>query len=346
MTTPVRVGDSLNQALTGLLKDNDRLVVLGEDIVDPYGGAFGVTRGLSTRYSDRVINTPISEEGIVGVAGGLALCGESVIVEVMFGDFILLCADPLVNFITKSVSMYGRRLRMPVIIRCPVGGHRGYGPTHSQCPQKHFIGVPHLSLHELSPFHPPRGIFDRILRRGEPAILFEDKVLYTLPSRAGDGIAGTAEEAIDGLFHVTPIGGDADWVRVAVDDGARPHWAIVCAGGTADRTLAAARSALLDHEIACAVYVPSQIYPVALDPVLDELATAERIMIVDDGVAGGGWAGELARLLDERLWRRLSSPVRIIQPACATIPAAAHLERELLVLSSGILGALREMDDA
>ena len=85
-----RVVDGLNRALHTLLAVHQQLVVLGEDIADPYGGAFGVTRGLSTAYPDRVLSTPISEGAIVGLAGGLALCGDWVVVEVMFGDFITL----------------------------------------------------------------------------------------------------------------------------------------------------------------------------------------------------------------------------------------------------------------
>src|SRR5262249_31058390 len=127
---------------------------------------------------DRVLSTPISEGAIVGVASGLALRGNRVIAEVMFGDFVGLCFDQLVNFATKSVTMYGTRLAVPLVVRCPVGGGRGYGPTHSQNLAKHFVGVPNLSLFELSPFHDNRSVFDRMLALGEPCMFFEDKGLY------------------------------------------------------------------------------------------------------------------------------------------------------------------------
>ena len=173
----MRISQNLNQALYDLLSDDPDLYVLGEDIADPYGGAFKVTRGLTTRFPDRVLTTPLSEGSLVGIAAGLALGGQRAIVEMMFGNFVALAFDQIVNFASKSVSMYGRRVSMPVVVRCPVGGGRGYGPTHSQSLQKHFVGVPGLSLYEMSPFH-NRPLLREVLARGEPAMFFEDKALY------------------------------------------------------------------------------------------------------------------------------------------------------------------------
>src|SRR5262249_11346878 len=161
------------------------------------------------------------------------------------GDFITLCFDPIVNFISKSVAMYGRRNPMPVVVRCPVGGNRGYGPTHSQNMQKHFLGVPHLSLYELSPFHDPYPVFEAMLGSGEPAICCEDTVLYGQPAR----LTGT----VDGLCTATPAGGG--WVRVGIG-GDAPDRVIVAPGGLAPRVLAAMRTAVLEDELDCELTVP------------------------------------------------------------------------------------------
>src|SRR6266566_10032710 len=115
-----RVVHNLNRALHALLERDDKLYIFGQDIVDPYGGAFGVTRGLSSAFPERVLATPISENAMVGVANGLALCGNKVIVEIMFGDFIGLAFDQLLNFTSKAVAMYGKTVPMPVVVRCPV----------------------------------------------------------------------------------------------------------------------------------------------------------------------------------------------------------------------------------
>ncbi|MFC7644147.1 hypothetical protein ACFQX6_28000 [Streptosporangium lutulentum] len=147
----MRVAENLNAALHGLLDDDPTAYLLGEDILDPYGGAFKVTKGLSTRFPGRVIGTPISEGALTGVAAYLALTGNTAVAEIMFGDFVALAFDQLCNFASKSVSMYGRRLPLRMVVRCPTGGGRGYGPTHSQSLQKHFVGMPGLSLYEMSP---------------------------------------------------------------------------------------------------------------------------------------------------------------------------------------------------
>jgi pyruvate dehydrogenase E1 component beta subunit len=312
-----------------LFADDERLFMLGEDIADPYGGAFGVARGLSTAYPDRILSTPISEGGITGVAAGLALCGDRVLVEIMFGDFLTLCLDPLINFISKSVSMYGRRLPMGVVVRCPVGGNRGYGPTHSGSPQKHLLGVPHLKLFELSPLHDPRRILDRAFAGGEPAVLFEDKVLYTTLEQHGG--------ALDDCLRARPL--DDTWVCVDADDTAA-DWVVIAPGGVVPRLLPAMRGALLEHEVQTRALVPDRLFPLDLDPVLPLLAEAERILVVEDGAAGGGWAGEVARSLYERLWGRLRHPVRLLQPPLTVIPAAPHLEREVLVQAHTIARVL------
>lgn len=155
LTTTDRVLDNLNGALHTLLAEDPRLFLLGEDVADPYGGAFKVTAGLSTKYPGRVLSTPISENGIVGVANGLALTGNRAIVEMMFGDFAALCFDQILNVSAKSVSMFGETLPVPVVVRVPTGANRGYGPTHSQSLQKHFVGIPDLDLYELSPCTTP-----------------------------------------------------------------------------------------------------------------------------------------------------------------------------------------------
>ncbi|MEU1762972.1 transketolase C-terminal domain-containing protein [Micromonospora sp. NPDC005652] len=328
-----RVGERLNQALHELFTADNRLFLLGEDVADPYGGAFGITRGLSTAFPDRIYPTPISEAGIVGAAGGLALCGDRVIVEVMFGDFVTLAFDPIVNFISKSVTMYGATVPMRVVIRCPVGGNRGYGPTHSQNLQKHLLGVPNLALYELSPVHDPGRVLVDAMATGIPAVFFEDKVLYTQPIYL-DG-------EVDGLLRVTPLSPDGNWVSVGLDADEPPDRVVIAPGGVAPRVLSALRTTLIEDEIAAQLLVPARLCPLDLEPVLPILAAAPRILLVEDGVAGGGWTAELARRLYERLWGRLREPIRVLQPRCDVIPAAPHLERELLVQDSDIHQALR-----
>jgi pyruvate/2-oxoglutarate/acetoin dehydrogenase E1 component len=327
-----RVVTNLNRALLALLEEDERVCLLGEDISDPYGGAFKATSGLSARFPDRVRSTPISEGAIAGVAGGLALCGDRPIVEVMFGDFVGLCFDQICNFAAKSVSMYGRRLLMNMIIRCPVGGNRGYGPTHSQSLQKHFIGVPNLTLWELSPLHDARLLLDRMFESGEPGILFEDKTLYTKRMNL-DG-------SIPDMFRLDFLDDTASYARIYVGDHDDFDCVVIAPGGLAERTCQAAARLLVEEEINCQIIVPSRLYPFDLEPLLPTLRAARLVCVAEEGVAGGTWGTQVAAQIYERLWRELRMPVLLVCSAAAVIPAAPHLERGVLVQAETIYHAI------
>jgi len=334
----MRVVENLNRALHTWFEADPSLHLLGEDVVDPYGGAFKATRGLSTRYPGRVLSTPLSEGAIVGAAAGLALAGDRVIAEIMFGDFVTLCFDHLVNFASKSVTMYGRRLPMHLVVRCPVGGNRGYGPTHSQSPQKHFLGVPNLALYEMSPFHDNTLVLGHLLARGEPCLFFEDKVLYTQRMRE--------HGRVDDLLRFDLLGPEPGVARVFVEDPDDFDQVVIAPGGVALRVAAAIRRLFLDQERSTLLLVPSALYPFDVTPLLPMLARARRVLVVEESVAGGTWGSEVAHLVHERLWGTLRRPVRLVHSADSIIPTASHLERRVLVQEQAIYDALQEDLDA
>jgi pyruvate dehydrogenase E1 component beta subunit len=319
----MRVSENLNAALHAAFEASQDLHLLGEDVADPYGGAFKVTKGLSARYPDRVIPTPISEGGLVGVAAGLALTGIPAIAEIMFSDFASLAFDQLVNFASKSVTMYGRRVPLPLLVRCPSGAGRSYGPTHSQSLQKHFIGVPGLSLYEVSPCHDNRELVADILARAEPAMLFEDKILYTQQMFA----AGRAGELFSYDFPY-PGSGVA---RVFLDDPDVADCVIIAPGGLVYRTLKAMHDLLLEHEISCVLLVPSRLYPFDTGPLLPSLRRAGAVFVAEECTAGGTWGSEIAQQVHSRAWNSLKRPVTLIHSAASIIPTAPHLERQVIV---------------
>lgn len=333
MSQSQRVVENLNHALHAHLAADPHLYLLGEDVLDPYGGAFKVTKGLSTAYGERVLGTPLSEGGIVGVAGGLALAGEKALVEIMFGDFAALAFDQLLNFASKSVSMYGRQVPMHLVVRCPSGGGRGYGPTHSQSLQKHFVGIPGLALYEMSPFHDNHDVLGRMLGAGSPCVFFEDKVLYT-HRMAGAGV-------VDELFQFDFLDPAGELARVYADDADELDCLVIGAGGMTDRALTAMRELLLVDEIAVQLVVPSRLHPFDVESVLPLAAKAGVVCVVEESTAGGTWGAEVAALLHTRLWETLRRPVRLVHSADSIIPTATHLEREVLVGAATICAAVR-----
>lgn len=153
--------------------------LIGEDICDPYGGAFKATRGISTKFPDHVMNSPISEAGLVGFAIGRALKGQPTFAEIMFGDFITYAFDQIVNNASKFFHVYGITAGLPLIIRVPNGGHRGYGPTHSQSLEKHFVGIDNVLVLALTSLVDPRKQFNAALELRVPTIAIENKMGYS-----------------------------------------------------------------------------------------------------------------------------------------------------------------------
>ncbi len=329
-----RICEDLNQALRSALADK-HVYLLGQDVSDPYGGAFGITRGLSTSYPDRVLSTPISESAMVGIAGGLALCGNRVIVELMFGDFIMLASDQLVNFATKAVSMYGASTPISLTVRCPVGGGRGYGPTHSQSLQKHFLGIPHLALYELSYFHKPQAVLPEIMARTEPTILFEDKALYAkrllLPGQADDGL----------VFEY--LDSDQNWAHAYIPGAAGPVVLLICTGGIADQVAKAARKLVGEDGIDAHILVPARLYPADIGPVIPMLDWCQAVWMVEESTGGGTWGADVATQLYENTWDMLRGPIRLLHSADQVIPSAPHLERHVLLQPETIRDRVRRM---
>jgi acetoin:2,6-dichlorophenolindophenol oxidoreductase subunit beta len=327
----------LNESLHTLLETDERVVVLGEDIHDPYGGAFKATRGLTTSYPDRVLTTPVSEAGIVGVAAGLALSGYRPIVEIMFGDFMTLTFDQVVNHIAKYGAMYDGKVTCPVIIRTPSGGHRGYGPTHSQSLEKHFLGVPHLTVAAASPFHGPGEILTALLQRDEPALFVEHKLLYpehvVRPegSRVGDAIG--REEASDGYLPSVVLS------QVPREDCTVT---VLAYGYSALLAARVVEQLAVEEEVFAELVVPSQISPMDWEPVEASVERTGSLVTVEEGTADWSWGTEAAAEIGRRRFSELRRPVRVVASEPTVIPSSRDKEQQVLVGADTMKEAIRE----
>jgi pyruvate dehydrogenase E1 component beta subunit len=253
------------------------------------------------------------------MAAGLALAGRTAIAEIMFADFATLAFDMLTNFAAKLPTMYGRPLEARMIVRTATGAGRGYGATHSQSLQKHFLGVPGLAVFEMTRYHDAGDLFTTMLATPGPCLLFEDKVLYST-KMADNGTHGT-------LLSATRAGRAPGVTRLAVSGPARPDWVLISAGGASDRAVAAAEQLFFAHEIYAHVLVPAQLHPLPVDDLARMAAGAERILVLDESTAGGTWGADVAYELTRRLWSRLAGPIDVVCAAACAIPAAPHLER-------------------
>jgi acetoin:2,6-dichlorophenolindophenol oxidoreductase subunit beta len=323
----------LGDTLRGALTDDQRVVLLGEDIADPYGGAFKVTRGLSTAFPARVRTTPISEGAIAGVSAGLALAGYRPIAEVMFGDFLTLMFDQVVNHITKYQTMYADQATCPVIIRAATGGHRGYGPTHSQSLEKHFLGVPHLRVVAASLYHDPRVVFADFLRRDEPVLYVEHKLLYpqhlTLPV---NGMVGDLIATSSGMLPT---------VRLSAVPREDCTVSVLAYGYQAHLAAKVVERLAIEEEIFAELIVPAQIAPMDWAPVLSSVTATRSLVTVEEGAGGWSWGAEAASVVSRELFGTLRRPVDVVASEPTIIPSSKAKESAVLVGSAQIEAAIR-----
>jgi pyruvate/2-oxoglutarate/acetoin dehydrogenase E1 component len=323
--------ESLNSALHQALTDNRDVYLLGEDILDPYGGAFKVTRGCSTSFPDRVLTTPVSEAGIVGIAAGMALRGLRPVVEIMFGDFTTLIADQIINHIAKFRWMYNDQVRLPLVIRTPMGGRRGYGPTHSQTLEKIYLGVPGLQLLAPAALSRPDGsgsprdlLYQSILEGDGPTLFIENKLQYYLPVQSQADLK-------DFILKVDPATQAMVFPTYQLSmRGAPPSVLTITAYGYMAEL---ARQAIIrlayEHEIFAELVVPTRLSPFNVDVIQASASQTGKLLAVEEGSLTLGWAAEVIARLAEI---QKNHPIKYRRLAAKEfpIPASGPLEAEML----------------
>lgn len=322
-----RAVESISRALEDAMERDSRVVLLGEDIKSPYGGAFKVTRGLSDRFPDRVLNTPISEASIVGIGTGLAMQDFRPIVEIMFGDFLLLASDQIVNHAAKFRWMYNDQVTVPLIIRTPMGGRRGYGPTHSQCLEKHLLGVPDTQVLALHHRYPPALVYEKLLETiDRPTLVLENKILYgrVVSARMPSGFILEATQDRQPTVRIRPLD--------------RADITIIAYGGMALECEAALQELFDEHEVLGELIIPLQVYPLVLSPILESARATQKVLVVEEGQGFAAFGSELiAQLAEQNSGTELQ--VKRVAPETIPIPASRTLELLSLPSSSSIARA-------
>ena len=294
-TTPSAPGtqlEAINRALGEWMSADSDVVMIGEDIRSPYGGAFKVTRGLSDAFPDRVLNTPISEAAIVGVGNGLALAGRRPVVEIMFGDFLGLCFDQILNHAAKFHGMYNRQVTNPLVIRTPMGGGRGYGPTHSQNIEKHFVGIPGVRVLVLHCRTRIEAMYRALRDCRTPVLIIENKLLYR--ERGDAPLPGACV-----MFET----GDEFPATVLRPDG-EPDLTLVAFGRMSVLAERAAAQLRDEEEIEVELIFPLQVSPFNPHVVLDSVARTGKLLVVEEGAAGFDLGARGNRRREHRAPRR------------------------------------------
>jgi 2-oxoisovalerate dehydrogenase E1 component beta subunit len=313
---------AINDGLRQEMKRDPRVVILGED-VGKVGGVFRVTQGLYDEFGeDRVIDTPLSEGGIIGCAIGMALYGLLPVPEIQFSDFIFPAYDQIVSELAKFRYRSGGEYTAKLVIRTPVGGGIRGGHYHSQSPESLFIHVAGLKVVCPSNPHDAKGLLLASIRDPDPVLFFEPKRIY----RAAKG------DVPEGDFTV-------DIGKAAVMRQGR-HVTVIAWGAMLYEAIAAADQAARDAGIECEVIDLRTLWPVDIDAIVSSVKKTGRVVIVHEAPKTCGFGAELVALINEKAFLHLEAPP--VRVTGFDTPFPYTLEMEYLPLAHRILPAIVE----
>jgi pyruvate/2-oxoglutarate/acetoin dehydrogenase E1 component len=315
---PIAFRTAVRDALDEELAADDRVILFGEDVAVA-GGVFATTPGLHEKYgADRVFDTPISELALAGAAFGSAVTGLRPVIEIMFGDFLTLAMDMLVNQATKYRFLTQEQVAVPLVIRSVVGAGGRFGAIHSQMPASWFMGVPGLKIVAPSTPADAKSLLKAAIRDDNPVLFFEHKRLYGLEGEV-DGEVGQL-----GRAAVVREGSDITLVTAmkSVHDASE------------------AAAALEGDGISVEVIDLRTLRPIDVETILASVRKTNRIVVVEEGPATGGWAGEVLACVTEEALGHLDDAWRIATPN-TPIPYSPPLEDAFLPGPDRIVAEIR-----
>ena len=316
--------EALRQGLWEEMERDESVFLLGEDI-GLYGGAFKLTAGFRDRFgSSRVLDTPISEAGIVGAAAGAAHMGMRPVVEMQFLDFIASAYDILTNYV--ATARYRAGLSTPLVVRGPTGGYVRGGPFHSQIPEAAFFHTPGLKLVCPATARDAKGLIKAAIRDEDPVIYFEHKYLYRR----------VKEDLPEGEEILTPIG-QARMAREGSD------LSIVTWSAMVWKALEAAEELERTDGVSIEVLDMRTLVPLDDAAIAESIRKTNRVLIVHEDTRTGGVAGEITARINEQAFESLDAPVRRVTARDVPLPYAAPLEDYVLPQTADIIAAAREL---
>ncbi|HEX6556637.1 MAG: alpha-ketoacid dehydrogenase subunit beta [Chloroflexi bacterium] len=302
----ITLGQAIREALAEEMRRDPRVFMMGEDIAEA-GTPFKVLSGLVEEFgTSRVIDTPISEAGITGMGVGVAMTGMRPIVDIMFGDFIGLAMDQIVNQAAKVHYMSGGKLKVPLVVRTTLGATRRTAAQHSQSLHAWVSHIPGLIVVLPSTPYDAKGLLKTAIRDDNPVIFFEDKMMYQLKGPVPEG------------DYTIPFG---------VADIKRPgnDITIVATSSMVQIALAAAEG-LEKLDISAEVIDPRTMYPLDRDTLIESAKKTSRVIVVDEGYERYGVTAEIAAVVADGAFYFLDAPVKRMGAMNVPVPFSPALE--------------------
>ena len=318
--------DAVNAGIAQEMRLDSNIVFLGEDIAAA-GGVFKTTQGLLDEFGpDRVRDTPISEQAIIGATMGAAMTGLRPIAEIMFSDFFAVCWDLVANQIAKTRYMTDGQCSFPLVIRCANGGGSRFGAQHSQSVENWAMAVPGLKV--VAPATPAdvKGLLAASIRDPDPVLFFEQKSLY---ATKGD---------VPENEHVVPLG-HARVVRSGKDV------TIVALAAMVLRAEEAAETLEQEHGISATVVDVRTLVPLDTKTILEEVRKTGRLVTVEENPRLCGWGAEIASIVAEELFWDLDGPIVRVTTPHIPLPSADALEDAMLPSAARVVDAVRNLVD-
>jgi pyruvate/2-oxoglutarate/acetoin dehydrogenase E1 component len=318
--------DAVAAGMAQEMRRDQSVVFLGEDVAAA-GGVFKTTVGLLDEFGpNRVRDTPISEQAILGAAMGAAMTGLRPIAEIMFSDFFAVCWDIVVNEIAKARYMTDGQVTMPLVIKSGNGGGARFGAQHSQSVENWAMAVPGLKI--VAPAFPAdvKGLMASAIRSDDPVLFFEQKSLYATKGEVPDG------------EHVVPLG-EANVVRQGSDV------TIVALALMVPRALKAADILKEQHGIDATVIDLRSLVPLDTQTILREVAKTGRLVTVEENPRLCGWGAEISSIVAEELFWDLDGPIVRITTPHVPLAAANNLEDEQIPNADRIVAGVRQLVD-
>ena len=305
---------TFREAIRKALKDemllDSNVVLLGEDI-GVYGGCFKVTEGLYKEFPDRVLDTPVSEEGFTGMAAGAAMMGLRPVIEIMYADFFTLIFDPVVNHAAKTHFMSGGQFSCPITVRLPEGSGTGHGAQHTQSPEALFMNSTGLKMVAPSCPNDAYHLLRASIRDNNPVLFFEHKLLYS-----EDGIVDYANPVEIGKANVIKKGSDVTLIAYS-------H---------AVKTALKAAAELEEKNINAEVVDLCTLKPLDEQTILESVRKTGKAVIIQDPSSFGGIASVVSCIItsDDITFKKLKSPVKTIGGQNSPVPFSKDLEKNAI----------------
>ncbi len=331
------IAESLRQAIREEMARDERVFCIGEDIgiEGGFGGAFTVTLGLSEEFGhDRILDTPISEIAIAGVAVGAALAGMRPIADVQYGDFLFCMMDQLANQAAKMRYMSGGQVSVPMVMRAPVGA-TARGAQHGQSLEAFFTHIPGLKVVAPATAYDAKGLLKSAVRDDNPVLVFEHKLLYGSKGPRSERGALSPIGEVPEEEYLVPIGEGI--VRREGQDVT-----IVGKLLTVYRALAAAEM-LAEQGIEAEVIDPRTLVPLDKELILASVRKTGRLVVAEEDNLTGGWAAEVAAIVAEEAFMWLDAPIKRVSAPDVPPPFAPVLEREYVPSADKIVAAVQSL---